>query len=148
MSDLLHRIAVLKKTAIFSAVYTEDLRVVAEHLDEEVCFKGERLFEINDPSDRVYFVEEGKIGISIDNDPEARAYVSVLGPSDCLGEMGMFDDQPRSATAHVLEDSRLLALDKSKLKGLLISYPNLAMGLLRTLSLRLRKANLAGTIQR
>ena len=55
--------------------------------------------------------------------------------------MGMLDDQPRSATAHVIEDSNLLILEKSRLKALIIHYPELSLGILRGLSLRLRETN-------
>jgi len=41
----------------------------------------------------------------------------------------------------VLEDSTLLALDKAKLRALILRYPEMALGMLRSLSLRLREAN-------
>jgi len=142
LSDLFERIQLLKQTPVFSGVYTEDLRVVATILEEIACFAGERVFEINEPSDRVYFIQSGKIGISLNSDPRVKQFVATMGPKECFGEMGMFDDQPRSATAHVIEDSMLLALDKTRMRGILVSYPELAIGMLRTLSLRLREANL------
>lgn len=120
----------------------EDLRVVAGELEEEACFRGERVFDINDPSDRAYIIERGRVGISIDPDPTAKTFVAELGPTECFGEMGLFDNKPRSATVHVLEDGELLALNKAKLHALVINYPELALGILRSLSLRLREANL------
>lgn len=141
MSKFFDRILLLKKTALFSEVPTGDLRVVVEELSEMNCFKGERIFDINDPSDHMYIVESGKIGISIAADPRATDFISSLSCGECFGEMSLFDEQPRSATAHVVEDSLLLFLDKTKLQGLIISYPELAFGLLRGISLRLREAN-------
>ena len=141
MTGLFDRILMLKAAPAFSSVYTEDLRVVASELEEEVCFAGERVFDINEPSDRMYIIESGKIGISIDTDPKAKTFIATLGPKECFGEMGLFDDSPRSATAHVLEDSTLLALEKAKLRALLLRYPELALGMLRGLSLRLREVN-------
>ena len=55
--------------------------------------------------------------------------------------MNLLDDLPRSATAHVLEDSSVLALEKTRLKGLMQSYPDISIGMLRSLSLRMREAN-------
>jgi CRP/FNR family cyclic AMP-dependent transcriptional regulator len=141
MRDLLEKLLLLKRTATFSEVATDDLRVVAQELVEEACFEGERLFDLGDPSDRMYIIVAGKVGISISPDPAMKQFVSTLGPGDCFGEMGLFDDLPRSATAHVLADSQLLALDKFKLRGLIVSYPELLLGLLRGLSHRLRGAN-------
>lgn len=142
MSELIERVALLKRSPSFSRVTTDDLRVVATVLQEEACFAGERVFEINDKSDKVYFIRQGEIGISIGPDTRKREYVARLGPGDCFGEMGMFDDKPRSATAHVLQDGILLSLEKAKLRALLVGYPEVALAMLRTLSERLRDANL------
>jgi len=141
MTSLFDRILMLKGAPVFSSVYTEDLRVVASELEEEICFAGERVFDINEPSDRMYIIESGRIGISIDANPTVKTFIATLGPKECFGEMGLFDDSPRSATAHVIEDSTLLALEKAKLRALLLHYPELALGMLRGLSLRLREVN-------
>ena len=38
----------------------------------------------------------------------------------------------------------MLSLDKARLRGLILSYPELSIGMLRSLSLRLREANARG----
>lgn len=141
VADLFTRILMLSRAPVFMGVNTEDLRVLARELEEEACFAGERVFDINEPSDRVYIIETGKIGISLHPDPKVKQFITSLGPNECFGEMGMFDDKPRSATAHVLEDTTLLALDKAKLRALILRYPEISLGMLRNLSLRLREAN-------
>jgi CRP-like cAMP-binding protein len=141
MADFFDRIVILKSTSIFSEVSTDDLRVVAEEMQEEAYFPGEHVVEIDDPSDRMYIVLTGKIGISIHHDPKVEDFVIELGAGECFGEMGPIDGSPRSGTAHVLEDSLLLYLDKLKLHGLIASYPELALGLLRGLSVRLRQTS-------
>ncbi|HEY5292064.1 MAG TPA: cyclic nucleotide-binding domain-containing protein [Burkholderiales bacterium] len=141
MADFFERILILKSTSIFSEVNTDDLRVVVEEMQEEAYFPGEHVFEINDPSDRMYIVLTGKVGISIHRDPRVRDFVTELGPGECFGEMGPIDGSPRSGTAHVLEDSLLLYLDKLKLHGLIASYPELSLGLLRGMSMRVRQTS-------
>jgi CRP-like cAMP-binding protein len=134
-------IILLKKSSIFSDVNTEDLTVVANVLEEEAFFEGDRIFEINDRGDHMYIILEGKVGISITTNNKQPEFIAELGPGECFGEMGMLDDQPRSASAHALVDSKILSLEKAKLHGLIIRYPELAFGILRSLSLRLRAAN-------
>ena len=141
MADFFDRIVILKRTPIFAEVATDDLRVVVEEMQEEAYFLGERVFEINDPSDRMYIVLTGKIGISIQPDANVKAYVSIEGPGGCFGEMGPLDGSPRSGTAHVIEDSQLLYLDKLKLHGLIANYPELAFGLLHGMSTRVRETS-------
>lgn len=141
MSDLFERLLLLKQSPIFSLVSTDDLRVVAGVLEQKQFFTGDRIFEINDQGDHLYLLVSGKVGISIDPDPASRNFIATLGPGDCFGEMNLLDDLPRSATAHVLEDATVLTLEKSRLRGLILSYPEISIGMLRALSMRLREAN-------
>ena len=141
MADFFDRIVILKQTPIFAEVATDDLRVVVEQMEEEAYFADERVFEINDPSDRMYIVLTGKIGISIDPNPKSRAFVSIVEAGGCFGEMGPLDGSPRSGTAHVIADSQLLYLDKLKLHGLIARYPELAFGLLHGMSARVRETS-------
>lgn len=147
MSDLFERILLLKNAPAFNQVKTEDLKVVAQSLEEETYFAGERVFDIDENGDCMYILQKGKIGISLEKNIHKKnaKYVAELGEGECFGEMNILDDLPRSASAHVLEDSILLSLEKSRLRGLIINYPELSLGILKGLSLRLREANLLTT---
>ena len=63
------------------------------------------------------------------------------GRATASGDMGLLDDLPRSATAHVLETAEALSLSRERLQGMLLAYPELGIGMLAALSLRLREAN-------
>jgi len=143
MSDIFERILLLKNSVTFSQVNTEDLKVVAQMLEEETYFSGERVFDLDENGDCMYIIQKGKVGISLEKN--SQNYLSVMGEGDCFGEMNLLDDLPRSASAYVIEDSILLSLEKSRLKGLIITYPELSLGLLKGMSLRLRQANLLNT---
>lgn len=137
MIDLFQRIDFLKNTDVFRTVNTDDLRLVADLLEEERFYKGDHVFDVHDLGDYMYVVTEGLVGIMLDASKEEE-YVVKRKPGECFGEMNLIDDLPRSATAVVLEDTLVLKLDKQKLRGLILSYPELALGMLKTLSLNLR----------
>ena len=141
MTDLFDRLMLLKRSPVFSMVATDDLRMIAQALEQQVYFRGDRVFEINQQGDYLYLLVAGRIGISIEQDPSSTHFIATLGPGDSFGEMNLLDDLPRSATAHVLEDATVLALEKSRLKCLIQSYPDISIGMLRSLSLRIREAN-------
>ena len=141
MPDLFDRLILLKQSPIFSMVMTDDLQVVAQALEKQQFFRGDRVFEIGDQGDHLYIIVSGEIGISLDTNPDSTTFISRLGPGDCFGEMNLLDDLPRSATAEVIEDTTLLSLEKTRLRGLIQSYPDMSVGMLRSLSLRLRDAN-------
>ena len=122
-------------------VATDDLRLVAQALEKQQYFSGDHIFEINEQGDHLYILVSGKVGISIDPDVNSKTFITILEAGDSFGEMNLLDDLPRSATAHALENSTILALEKTRLRGLLQSYPEISIGMLRSLSLRLRDAN-------
>lgn len=139
MPDLYQKILLLKNSDIFSGVNTDDLKLVADVLEQESFFAGDRVFNKNDFGDDMYIILNGKIGIAIDTEAGEGKYITELGSGQCFGEMNLLDALPRSAAAVVLEDVELLKLGKQKLRGLILSYPELALGMLKTLSLNLRK---------
>lgn len=141
MADIFERILLLKRSPVFEHVDTDDLRVVARELEEQHLFAGDHVFDINELGDHMYLIINGRVGISLDKNGDNPTFVAEFSAGDCFGEMGVLDDHPRSATAHVLEDTDVLTLEKERLRGLLGRYPELAIGMLRSMSLRLRAMN-------
>ena len=139
--DIFDRILLLKKSPVFEQVATEDLRFVAQAMDTENYLAGERIFDIGENGDHMYVIESGLVGISLEKDPGVKKFVAKLDAGECFGEMNLLDNLPRSATAHVLEDATLLILDTNRMHQLIIRYPELALGMLKGLSLRLRGIN-------
>jgi CRP/FNR family cyclic AMP-dependent transcriptional regulator len=142
MPDIFDRLLLLKQSPVFSMVSTDDLRVVAQSLEKQEYFAGDHIFEINEQGDHLYILVSGKVGITIDKNPCSENYIALLGQGDTFGEMNLLDDLPRSATAHVLEDAAVLTLEKTRLRGLIQSYPDISIGMLRSMSLRIREVNL------
>ena len=141
MPDIFDRLLLLKQSPVFSMIGTDDLLVVAQSLDTQDYFAGDRVFEVNDQGDHLYILVSGKIGVTIDKNPDSKNYIAIIGQGDTFGEMNLLDDLPRSATAHVIEDSTVLTLGKSRLRGLIQSYPDISIGMLRSMSLRIREMN-------
>ena len=137
MPDLFEKVLLLKKSDIFNEINTEDLRFVADVLEEEQYFSGDRIFEKNDRGEYMYLVVEGQVGIALEKN--VNEFVVTMSSGECFGEMNLLDDLPRSASAVVLQDATVLKLSKDRLCGLIMSYPELGMGMLKSLSMRLRE---------
>lgn len=135
MANIFDRILLLKNSSIFSEVTTENLLVVAQALVEEFYIKGDHVFDIHDRGDRMFMLQTGEVGISTKKD---NSFIAKLKEGECFGEMNLLDDLPRSATAHILDDAKILSLEKDKLRGLIIKYPELSLGILKSMSIRLR----------
>lgn len=67
--------------------------------------------------------------------------LAELGPNDVVGEIGVLDGGPRTATVTALQETRTLELHRTLLAVVLIQHPDVAAELLRTLSQRLRSTD-------
>jgi CRP/FNR family cyclic AMP-dependent transcriptional regulator len=137
MPDLFEKVLLLKNSDIFNEINTEDLRFVADALEEEQYFAGDRIFEKNDRGEYMYLIAAGEVGIALEKN--SHEFVVTMSAGECFGEMNLLDDLPRSASAVVIKDAALLKLSRGRLRGLIMSYPELGMGMLKSLSLRLRE---------
>jgi CRP/FNR family cyclic AMP-dependent transcriptional regulator len=101
---------------------------------------GSVLFEEGDPGSRMYVIQEGEVRIEKRVGPRT-VTLAVLGPGEAFGEMALLEGQPRSATAVVEKDARILEIDQAAFADLVKGNGEVALRLLRRLSARLREAN-------
>jgi EAL domain-containing protein (putative c-di-GMP-specific phosphodiesterase class I) len=73
-------------------------------------FAGEVLYRQGDPSDCAWLIERGAIELHSEQGRRTTLH-GTLGPGELIGELGMLDGQPRSATATARGDTTLLAID-------------------------------------
>ncbi len=99
------------------------------------------LFHRDDPGDSMFFIESGRIRISVQDTDGHDTVLAEMGPGDFFGEMAMLDGQTRSADATAIEDSKLAVLARDDLRALLRKKPDLALGLLTALTHRLRRTD-------
>jgi CRP/FNR family transcriptional regulator len=110
-------------------------------LTERRLERGERLFAEGDPGDALHVLVEGKVKICR-TAPDGRENVlAVLGPGDLLGELSIFDAQPRAATAVAVTGCALATLSGHDFAGWLADCPAVSLDLLRALATRLRQTN-------
>jgi CRP-like cAMP-binding protein len=100
---------------------------------------GAVLFEEGDPGSRMYVVRTGRVKIAR-RVAGADVTLAVLGPGEFFGEMAVLEKLPRTATATVLDDARLIEVDESSFE-LLVRRSEISSRLLRRLSARLREAD-------
>lgn len=103
--------------------------------------KGEYVFYENQTGKEMYIVLQGKIGIYIDSLVDDSIFVVDVAPGGFFGEMAIFDEEPRSASAVALEQSLCIAITKNNLDGLIEQCPAIAKNILVSLSQRIRNLN-------
>ena len=98
---------------------------------------GEVVFEEGSVSNCAYLVEEGKFEVSRIYNGK-KLVMGILKAKDIFGEMGIIDDQPRSATVIALEKSTVSLITQECFHSLEKTNPQALMPLLRVLSARIR----------
>lgn len=73
--------------------------------------KGSVIFRQGDPGNEMFVISEGRVRLTIGT-AEHEKEVGVFGPGDFFGELSLLSDEPRSATAEVVEDATLLAIGR------------------------------------
>lgn len=98
---------------------------------------GEVIFRIGDRGQNAYFIETGRVEISIERDG-GKIVVARLGEGEIFGEMSMIDDAPRSATVTALEDTEVIVIEHSRMRKPLSSIDPMMNLLLRVILTRFR----------
>jgi len=141
------KISVFRALPLFRHLqYAELIRVLAP--TEVVEAKaGELVLRAGEEGDAMYVVLSGRVGLY-----KADACVAEFKEGAHFGEVSLVDRAPRSATAKVLSDARLLRLKREQLYALVQREPELAVKLLwsfaDTLGERLRTSPEAAADQR
>lgn len=103
---------------------------------------GELIFREGDAALTAYVIQKGSVAVWLDYDTEDRQQLSVLKERQLLGEMGLIEDCPRSATAVALEDGTVLEeLDEEEFYEFFEKQPEHLLEMLRQLSARIRANN-------
>ena len=89
----------------------------------------------------MYVVVDGRVGIEQEKRKGSFVLTATIGPHSYFGEMSLFDDSPRSASAVALRDTMTLQLRREHLIELARQNPDMSLRLIDVLSQRLREAN-------
>lgn len=84
------------------------------------------IFSQGEAADAVFYVQAGKVKLTVVSRQGKEAVVAILGPGAFLGESCLAGQQVRTATATALEDSTLVRLDKAAMLRMLHEEPALA----------------------
>ncbi len=117
---------ILSRVVLFQDLDAAALATLAPLLIAKKFAAGTVIFRELDDSDALYIVEEGTIVVSKHVSGDVDMVLTRFAPGDFFGEMGLFDNAPRSATANVEIDSLLWRLDRSVFHAIFSHHPEMA----------------------
>lgn len=129
------KVLFLKSIELFSQIPGEELAQVALISTEETRDPGEEIFAEGETGDALYLVLDGRVRVH-----RADRVIAELGERECFGEMAILDAGPRSATVTAIDTTRLLRIAREDFQEILSDKPEIALGIIKVLSRRLRDA--------
>lgn len=102
--------------------------------------KGHTLFREGDAGKVMYVIQSGKVRIH-KNVRGVEKTLVVLGPGEFFGEMSILNNKPRSASATIEEDAKLLVIDPKTFEAMVRGNAEIAVRLIKKLAQRLQDAD-------
>jgi CRP/FNR family transcriptional regulator, cyclic AMP receptor protein len=134
-----HQIAAaLRRVQLFASLSDGQLAELARVSRRYRYDRDETIFYQGDPGDTFYVILTGQVKVSVTSPEGQEAILVVLDAGEGFGEFALLDDQPRSATIEATLPTEVVSLRKDDFRRLLRQMPDIAIGLLRVLTKRLR----------
>ena len=99
------------------------LSKVGEGCTSEHCAKGKVLFHQGDPADSGFFIQKGKIKVTVISEQGKEAVVAFMSADEFVGEACLAGQTQRIATATAVTDSTIIRLERSAMVRLIQAEP-------------------------
>jgi CRP-like cAMP-binding protein len=126
-------ISLLERVPTLGLLGRQALRILAIGAETRYIHSGELLFKAGDEADGGFVVQEGRFTLS----SPADGIEATFGPCTLLGEVALFTETRRPATAKALEPSTVLCIPRPLFIRMLDSFPDAARKLREALAARL-----------
>lgn len=134
-------VGVLRNVPLFAVLDEAQLKALAGVMTRKSAPKNRTIIKAGDPTDSLYIVIAGRTKVQMSDEEGKEVILSVLGPGDFFGEMGLLDGAPRAASVVTIEQSEFVWISKEDFHVLLQDNFEMAMIIMRGLVKRLREAD-------
>jgi uncharacterized membrane protein len=131
----------LRSIPMFQGLSEDDLSALVSSVGERHFQAGQIIINQGDPGSEMYIVASGHVNIFLPGEASRRVSLKDIARGEYFGELALFDDKPRSASALATTDAVLLELTRATLSAYLAQRPRAAMNILETMATRLRETN-------
>ncbi|RLB43551.1 MAG: Crp/Fnr family transcriptional regulator [Deltaproteobacteria bacterium] len=106
---------------------------------DQIFKKGQEVFSEGEDGTGFYVIITGRVKIYKVSWEGREQILHIFGPGEPFGEVPVFTGQKFPASAAAIEESRIFFFPKDAFIGLIRREPELALGMLAVLSMRLRR---------
>ena len=134
-------IIALKTFSLFNGLTDDRLAAIAQHALMRRVPRGQAVVHAGDRTDYVYFVLTGNLKVLVSDEDGREVILTMLGQGELFGEMGVFDEQPRSASVVAVSPVDLVVIAKSDFRRMMQENFDIAWRIMSNLAERLRTAD-------
>ena len=132
---------VLKSVPLFASFPDDQLRMLVTVVTRRSAPRASVIMAAGAQIDSLYIVISGRLKVMMGDADGKEVILSLIGPGEFFGEMGLIDDSPRSASVVTIEPCELLSIAKRDFKKILAENFEMSMAVMRGLVRRLREAD-------
>src|SRR5688500_13094815 len=132
---------ILKIVPLFSSFSDHQLATLLPAVQHRRFPRGSYVIRAGEETDALCIILAGKAKVLIPDDDGNEVILSVIGPNEFFGEMGLLDDQPRSASVESMEPCESLLTPRSAFLACRKGNFDAAHVIIRNLVKRLREAD-------
>ncbi len=133
----------ISKSTFFSGLESSEIKKLANWFKAYSLTTGTFILKEGNGENCLCIIIEGEIDIYKETEPNKHLKVAVVKPNETIGEMGVIDGEPFSASAIAASDSIVLTITGDDFEKLIAQDEKLGVKLLRKIaviiSLRLRR---------
>ncbi|MBX2835927.1 MAG: Crp/Fnr family transcriptional regulator [Gammaproteobacteria bacterium] len=133
-------IDILRPVELFQHLSDEQLTSLAEHSREVQFRKNAVLMTEGDRGESMYVITSGAVKVFVSDEEGKELVLYEQGPGAVIGDIALLDDEPRSASVSTLDKTTALMIGKSSFVQCLKDSPEMSLGIIRSLTQRLRDA--------
>lgn len=134
-------LGMLRNVPLFAVLDEPELNALAGVMTRRAVPRNRTVLQAGDPTDSLYIILTGRTRVQMSDDEGKEVILASLGPGDFFGEMGLMDEEPRSASVLTTEACEFIVITKDDFKAILKDNFDLAMVIMRGLVKRLREAD-------
>lgn len=126
------KLELLKRTPLLAGLNQHDLEEVGRLADEVDAKAGKVLMRQGEAGSEFFVIVDGTVRIERNG-----KVLLTMGPGEYFGEIALVVERPRTATATVETDSRLLVLAHREFHSLMADFPSIQVCVLESIAVRL-----------
>jgi CRP/FNR family transcriptional regulator, cyclic AMP receptor protein len=130
---------VLRRTDLFGQLHDEALDQLAAASRTRWYAKGQYIWYQGDPGDTLMVVCQGLVKVVLASEAGDETVLVTLGEHHSLGELGVLDAAPRSASVVAVEPTTALLLTRATVLDVMARHPSVFDAMLRTLGSLVRR---------